>query len=88
METAQKKEIDPLFSTQATTREELMALGRKVNALIGIPEPPPMTREELNAAVEALHASMLAHGIKPEDNGATSELLRMRYGEGYNQDEE
>lgn len=88
METAQQKEIDPLFSTQATTREELMALGRKVNALIGVPEPPPMTREELNEAVLALHAAMRADGIRPEDNGATRELLRMHYGNDYDQDEE
>lgn len=49
------KEIDPIFLRKATTREELMALGREFNALAGIPAPPPMTREELNAAIEQLH---------------------------------
>ncbi len=34
---AVKKEIDPLFRRNATTREELMALGREINARAGIP---------------------------------------------------
>ncbi len=37
--------------------------------------------------IEELHASMLAHGIKPEDNILSRELLRMRYGDDYDQDE-
>jgi len=75
-----QKEIDPIFLRKATTREELMALGREINALAGIPAPPPMTREELHAAIEKLRADQIASGIRPEDNGGSRELLRMRYG--------
>ena len=60
--------------------EELRRIAREVNARLGIPEKPTMTNEEL-------HASMLAHGIRPEDNSASRELLRMRYGDDYNQEE-
>ncbi len=83
-----KKEIDPLFRQSGTTREELMALGREINARAGIPAPQPMTREELNAAVKELRASLIAHGVRPEDKGATRELLRMRYGDDYDPDGE
>ena len=86
MEITQKIEIDPIFRKLATTREELAAIGREANVRMGIPAPPQMTREELNAAVAELHASQIAHGIRPEDNGASRELLRMRYGDDYDQD--
>jgi hypothetical protein len=76
-----------LFLNSATTREELMALGREINARIGV-VGGPMTREQITAGIRELHASMIAHGVKPEDNGATRELLRMRYGDDHDQDEE
>ena len=66
---------------RATTREELMALGQEINARLGIVGEPTMTARELQA-------SMIAHGVKPEDNGASRELLRMRYGPDYDQDNE
>lgn len=62
---------------KAATREELMALGQEINARIGIVGEPTMTAQELRA-------SMIAHGVRPEDNGASRELLRMRYGPDYN----
>ncbi len=72
---------------RAVTREELMALGQEINARIGI-VGEPMTPEEIKVALKALHASMIAHGIRPEDKGASRELLRMRYGADYDQDSE
>ena len=71
---------------RATTREELMALGQEINARLGI-VGGPMTPKEAKAALKDLHASMLAHGIRPEDKGASRELLQMRYGPDYDQDD-
>jgi len=65
---AVQKEIDPTFSREAKTREELIALGREINARAGIAAPPPLTQEELNVAVEELQASQRASGIRAEDN--------------------
>ena len=73
-------------SQTATTREELMALGREINARIGI-IGGPMTQEEIKTALKELHASLIAHGVKPENKEASRELLRMRYGDDYNQDD-
>ena len=64
------------MGTGAITREELMALGQEINARLGI-VGGPMTPEEIKNAIKELHASMIAHGIKPEDKGASRELLRM-----------
>ena len=61
---------------RADTREELMALGQEINARLGIVGQPSMTAQELRA-------SMVAHGVKPEDKGASRELLQMRYGADY-----
>ena len=58
-----------------------MALGQEINARIGIVGEPTMTARELRA-------SMIAHGVRPGDNGASRELLRMRYGPDYDQDDE
>ncbi len=38
--------------------------------------------------IEELYASQVAHGIRPEDNGASRELMRMRYGDDYKEDDE
>ena len=72
---------------KATTREELMVLGQEINARIGI-VGGPMTPDEIKTALKDLRASMIVHGVRPEDNGASRELLRMRYGENYDQDNE
>lgn len=61
---------------KAATREELMALGQEINARLGIVGESTMTAQELRA-------SMVAHGVKPEDKGASRELLQMRYGSEY-----
>ncbi|MBV9849051.1 MAG: hypothetical protein JO250_05105 [Armatimonadetes bacterium] len=61
-------------------KTELVKLAREVNARAGITGEPTMTVEELRRyQVEVL-------GIRPEDNGASRELLRMRYGDDYDQD--
>ena len=59
-----------------------------MNARIGIPAPPQMTREELSAAVLELRAAMQTEGVRPEDNALSRELLRMRYGDDYDPNED
>jgi len=46
----------------------------EIDAAAGIVGEPNMTPEELQA-------SEAAGGIRPEDNGASRELMRMRYGD-------
>jgi hypothetical protein len=52
-------------------RLEMIRLGREVNARAGIPEEPLITAEEL-------HRRQLAHGVRPEENIGSRELMRMR----------
>ena len=68
------------FVASEERRAELRRIAREVNAKLGIPEKPTMTSEELRAR-------MLASGIRPEDNLLSGVLVRMRYGEDYDQDE-
>ena len=69
------------FFVSETEMERLRQLAREVNEKAGIKGEPTMSLEEL-------HQSMRTHGVRPEDNGASRELLRMRYGDDYTQDEE
>ena len=63
-------------------RLEMIRLGREINAAAGIPTgEPEMTAEELRA-------DMLASGIRPEDRIFTKELMRMRYGDDWEDDGE
>jgi hypothetical protein len=55
-------------------RRSLIALMEQIDAEAGVPLEPNMT-------VDELHASEIAHGIRPEENGASRELLRVRYGD-------
>lgn len=75
MATILKPEIKPLLSDKS----QYFKLAREINALAGITGEQMMTVEDLRRyQVEIL-------GIRPEDNGASRELLRMRYGDDYNQ---
>ena len=60
-------------------REELRRIGRKVNARLGIPE-------DMEANPVALKEAMLARGVRPEDRIGTRELMRMRYGEDWEEE--
>ncbi len=51
----------------------------EIDAAAGIVGEPTMTIEEL-------HESMLARGIRPEDNILSSELMRMRYGDAWDKE--
>ena len=55
-------------------QETLRKLVREISASAGIPEVPTMSHEEL-------FASQRAHGIRPEDNGASRDLICIRYTE-------
>lgn len=69
------------FFKSQEEKEALRKLAREVNERAGIFGPPDMTAEELQA-------QMLREGVRPEDNLASRELLRMRYGDDYDQDKE
>ena len=47
-----------------------------IDAAAGIPERPTMTAPELRE-------SQIASGIRPEDCSASRELMRMRYGDNW-----
>lgn len=79
MTTTSKKKLSPQVSSEEH-KAAMYRIALEVDARLGIVGPPTMTSAELRA-------SMLARGIKPEDRILTSELLRMRYGDDYDQDE-
>lgn len=60
-------------------RLAMIELARRVNEAAGIVGEPKMTAQELRA-------SQRASGIRPGDNEASRELLRMRYGDDYEQE--
>lgn len=81
MAVAEKVEIpetNPFF-VSPERRAELAKIAREVNAKAGITGRPTMTAEELQTI-------QIAGGVRPEDNGATRELLQMRYGDDYEQE--
>jgi hypothetical protein len=55
--------------------QELGELFRAANRAVGIPDDyePEMT-------VQEVRAEQLTRGIRPEDNAASREMIRMRYG--------
>ena len=61
-------------------RLEMIRLGREVNAAAGIPTGEP------EVTAEELQESMRASGIRPEDRIFTRELMRMRYGDDWEDD--
>jgi hypothetical protein len=60
-------------------RLEMIRLGREVNDRAGIVREPGLTAEELQGR-------MLAEGIRPEDNIGSRELMRMRYGDDWEEE--
>lgn len=60
-------------------RLELIRLGRAINAAAGIPEKADISLEEL-------HAHQRARGVRPEDNVGSRDLMRMRYGDDWDQE--
>ena len=58
-------------------KERMAKKAREINALAGIVGEPDVTAEELQEL-------MRADGVNPEDNGASRELMRIRYGDDWN----
>ncbi|HZO87198.1 MAG TPA: hypothetical protein VFB38_02590 [Chthonomonadaceae bacterium] len=65
------------FFVSEEKRAELRKIAREVNARAGIPFDPTITAEQ---------ELMRAQGVRPENNGASRELLRMRYGGDYEEE--
>jgi hypothetical protein len=61
-------------------RLEMIRLMEEIDAKAGVPKEPSMTIEEL-------HAMQIAHGVRPEDNIGSRELMRMRYGDDWEHQE-
>lgn len=80
MATVQKSDKSRFFVSEEKM-VELRRIAREVNAKLGIPFDPTITAEQVRE-------QMRAEGVRPEDNGASRELLRMRYGEDYDPDKE
>ena len=78
MTTTSKKRISPQVSSEEH-KAAMYQLALAVDARLGIVGPPTITTKELQAR-------MIANGVRPEDKIFTSELLRMRYGDDYDQD--
>ncbi len=60
-------------------RAEMIRIGREVNEMAGITGEITMTPEEIQAAQRA-------RGIRAEDCVASRELMRMRYGDDWEED--
>ncbi len=80
MAVAEKPKLNPFF-VSPEQRAELIRISQEVNAKAGITGKPTMTAQELRAMQRA-------QGVRAEDNGASRELMRMRYGDDYDQDQE
>ncbi len=59
--------------------EEIRKIIEQLNESLGISGDPVMTLDEI-------HQSLLDQGVRPEDNGASRELYRMRYGDNWKDD--
>ncbi len=55
-------------------RQALVERMQEIDVHAGVVDDPAMTVEKLREMMRAL-------GVRPEDNGASQELLRMRYGD-------
>lgn len=66
------------LETMDAHRLEMIALALKIDAELGITGEP--------VGHDALMEMQRKLGIRPEDNGASRELLRMRYGDDYDPD--
>lgn len=80
MAVVEKLETSPSF-VNPERRAELIRISKEVNAKAGVTGEPTMTAQELRAMQRA-------HGVRAVDNGASRELMRMRYGDDYDQDED
>jgi len=60
-------------------RLEMIRLMEEIDAKAGVPLKPSVTPVELQQR-------MLADGIRPEDNIGSRELMRMRYGDDWEQE--
>jgi hypothetical protein len=72
--------VSPL-STEITPtgRQALVRRMQEIDARAGVVDDPTIT-------VERLREMMRARGVRPEDNGASHELIQMRYGDDWDKE--
>lgn len=80
MAIAREKTENP-WATDPEERARMIEIALKVDDALGIPRQPTMTLEEI-------YADQKAHGVRPENNEASRELMRMRYGNDWEPTEE
>lgn len=66
-------------NTTPADRQALVRRMQEIDAKAGVVDDPTMT-------IEKLHEIMHTLGIRPEDNGASRELMQMRYGDDWDKD--
>lgn len=69
-----KKAEPPVVPVRYANKEELNRLMDEIEARMGIVYDPEIT-------IAKLRQMMKEEGIRPEDNAASREILRMRYGD-------
>lgn len=74
-----KEDPKPIFDAH---RLEMIRIGREVNARAGIPDRP-----DPSVTVEELQKRQIAAGVRPEDNVGSRDLMRMRYGDDWEEGE-
>ena len=75
METRPRGDVDSMVIPKEEVRRIIEALDREMGF---VPDP--------TATIERLRERMEEEGIRPEDNGASRELYRMRYGDNWKED--
>lgn len=65
--------------TETLDRQALIRLAEEIDAQAGIAPDPQMS-------IAKLRELMQSDGVRPEDNGASRELIRMRYGDDWDKD--
>jgi hypothetical protein len=61
-------------------RLEMIRLMEEIDAQAGVVDEPGLTPEELQQR-------MIANGVRPEDNIGSREIMRMRYGDDWQNEE-
>lgn len=69
----------PMPKVSVSDRQALLRLAEEIDGQAGIVSDPQMS-------IAKLRELMKADGVRPEDNGASSELMRMRYGDDWDKE--
>jgi hypothetical protein len=75
----QQKAVLPRTPIRYADKEAMNRLMDEIEERMGfVPDP--------DATPQKARERMLADGVRPEDNGGSSEIMRMRYGDGWDKE--